>query len=136
MDLHPPRSTGESRALDVSDGQQVGYASFNKGGYEIHAGLWSGTARSWVDLHPTGAEYSTAYGVSHGYQAGIARLSDGLNHAGMWSGTRESWVDLHALLPADYLSSCANDIQVTDTDIWVVGEADGRAVLWHKRLSQ
>jgi len=59
----------------------------------------------------------------------------------MWSGTPTSWVDLHALLPPEYIHSEAQDIEVTDTDIWVVGQActgmwKPHAVLWHKSLSQ
>jgi hypothetical protein len=56
--------------------------------------LWSGTAASWVDLHPAGATSSEARGVSGSLQAGWANVG-GVNHASLWSGTAASWVDLH-----------------------------------------
>jgi hypothetical protein len=157
VDLHPPKakfSVG-SVAYDVSDGQQVGVVVFNKHyqGSKSRASLWSGTAESWVDLHPDGYLQSVARGVSHGFQAGSATMDpiaywywmDGDWHAGIWSGTAGSWVDLHTLLPAEYVSSIAQDIEVTATDIWVVGSAEyydesfqrrSHAVVWHKSLSE
>ena len=150
VDLNPLNAV-DSCAYDVSDGQQVGVATvvikqgrkreLSRG---THAGLWSGTAESWVDLHPYGYDGSEARGVSHGYQAGCAWTegeSGTVWHAGMWSGTAESWVDLSTLLPADYTNSSAEDIEVTSTDIRVVGYAynstsrQTHAVLWHKKLS-
>jgi hypothetical protein len=148
LDLHPPKAS-ISVAYDVSDGQQVGSVDFAivKGrrlqGYVRHASLWSGTAESWVDLHPKGYNQSEARGISHGYQAGSAQVDSFFDiwHAGMWSGTPGSWVDLHAFLPTEYIDSEAQDIEVTDTDVWVVGYASNsmwqtRAVLWHKKLSE
>lgn len=151
VDLNPDKAL-DSWAYDVSDGQQVGYAtvwSKLERNWATHAGMWSGKAKSWVDLHPSGYLGSEARGVSHGYQAGIAWTSYHpdwwyLSHAGLWSGTPESWVDLHDLLPANYEVSEAWDIEVTETDIWVVGSAFDpnvpwpwtHAVLWHKTLSE
>jgi hypothetical protein len=161
VDLHPPKArfASTSVAYDVSDGQQVGGVVFYKhyGTHLRHASLWSGTAGSWVDLHPDDGVFpyyeSVALGVSHGFQAGYATTdirapgywTSGGRHAGIWSGTAKSWVDLHTLLPAEYLISSAQDIEVTDADIWVVGSAEyddanffkrSHAVLWHKRLSE
>ena len=149
VDIHPQEAI-ESYANDVSDGQQVGSADFfiwnkreRKYITQRHAGTWNGTAASWVDLHPDGYEGSWAGGASHGYQAGSAWLSDGFEHAGVWSGTPESWIDLGALLHPYYWYSAAEDIEVTDTDVWVVGWACWwdldwvyyDAVMWHKKLS-
>src|SRR3954462_11327709 len=56
--LWPLSDWGSSEAFSIAGTQQVGYLdrSFcgNEGGctYRIHAALWSGTAESWVDLHP------------------------------------------------------------------------------------
>jgi hypothetical protein len=154
VDLHPRKWGGSSRAYDVSDGQQVGYTFSSSYGWEVSQGacMWSGSAKSWVNLHPSGYDGSEARAVSHGYQAGIAWSSydpdwwPGLSHAGVWSGTPESWVDLHHFLPAGYEVSEAWDIEVTSTDIWVVGSAsfaterppgrEAHAVLWHGRLSE
>jgi hypothetical protein len=65
-----------------------------------HALLWSGTAASAVDLHPTnlaGFDSSTADGVSGSQQVGYASGSgtSGKNHALLWTGTAASAVDLH-----------------------------------------
>lgn len=126
--LHPAGST-ESRALGVSGGQQVGWV---RTGSVSHAGYWSGTAASFVDLHPAGASRSSASAVSGGYQAGGVDV-----HAGLWSGTAQSWEDLHGFLGVDYRSSYAYGIEVTSSDIWVVGNAlnlttgQSEAVMWH-----
>jgi len=70
-----------------------------------------------VNLHPAGATYSEAWGVSGGQQVGEA---DG--HAGLWSGTAGSWVDLHALLPAGvYYESSAQSVDVSAGETWVAG---------------
>jgi hypothetical protein len=66
-------------------------------------------------------------------------VSSANSHAVLWSGTAESCVDLSTLLPADYGDSGALDIEVTNTDIWVVGWAipspdPSTAVLWHKSI--
>ena len=86
-----PSGAEDSSADGVSGGQQVGYAYI---GGPNHAGLWSGTAVSWVDLNPAGATWSAAYGVSGGQQVGYAYIG-GNSHAGLWSGTAASWVDLN-----------------------------------------
>ncbi|MDO8587337.1 MAG: hypothetical protein Q7T82_09880 [Armatimonadota bacterium] len=84
-----------SRAFGVSSGQQVGEAGF---GGQYHAGLWNGTAASWVDLDPIGSG-SSGRGVSGGQQAGYATVdAHGLpglqEHAVLWNGSAASWVDL------------------------------------------
>jgi len=49
-----------------------------------------------VDLHPTGATDSEAYGVSGGQQVGRAYIPVGNSyHASLWNGTAASWVDLN-----------------------------------------
>lgn len=125
VDLHPPYSPINpvyyrgSAALDVSDGQQVGYA-WVAGEVEYpHASLWSGTKESFVDLHPgSGPGSSRAYGVSGGQQVGYVG-----NHAGLWSGTAQSWVDLH---PDGSMGSLALDID----GAFQVGVVDQHAALW------
>lgn len=87
--LHPDGAT-QSVASGVSADQQSGYAVF---GGVSHAGLWRGTAGSWVDLHPAGAMHSVAEATNGTKQAGYVEIAERL-HASLWSGTRESWVDL------------------------------------------
>ena len=50
-----PAGATRSVANATSGGQQVGFAIVDGvGGVVPRAGLWSGTAGSWVDLHPAG----------------------------------------------------------------------------------
>lgn len=52
--LHVSYGSESSWALGVSDGQQVGVANVLLGPGESRrtASLWTGTAASWIDLHP------------------------------------------------------------------------------------
>jgi hypothetical protein len=101
--LHPA-GAANSIALGVQGGEQVGGAIF---GAVQHAGLWSGSADSWVDLHPAGSTgNSTAFRADSGKQVGIAEVG-GVLRASLWSGTAASWVDLH---PAGAESSDALDM--------------------------
>ena len=102
INLHPTGAS-ESEAYGVSGGQQVGRAGV---GGQHHAGLWSGTAASWVDLNALGSSNSVAYGVSDGQQVGFLYL-DNSTHAGLWSGTAASWVDLN---PAGVSGSVAEGV--------------------------
>ena len=47
VNLHPAGAS-ESFAYGVRDGQQVGAARVNG---QLHAGLWTGSAALWMDLH-------------------------------------------------------------------------------------
>ena len=88
--LHP-EGASESRLNSTSGGQQLGWVGV--AGAE-HAGLWSGTAASWVDLHPAGATRSVGlFNSADGQQTGWAYIVDKYR-AGLWSGTAGSWVDL------------------------------------------
>jgi hypothetical protein len=103
VDLHPPTvvTTNSSLIRAANAGQQVGYVSINtpSNGIRTHAGLWTGTAASWVDLHPEGALYSSANGVHSGQQVGSAGVLDSssayVEHAMLWQGSASSMADLH-----------------------------------------
>ena len=82
-----------------SEGKQAGGAII--GGQE-HAGVWSGSSASWVDLNPTGSTYSTAMDISGNQEVGYAMFANHTFHAGFWTGSAESWVDLN---PAGFTSS-------------------------------
>jgi hypothetical protein len=112
-----PAGSMQSEAFAASGGQQAGRAAV--GGIR-HAGLWSGSAASWVDLHPAGATLSEAYAVSGGQQAGIAAVG-GAVRASLWSGTAASWVDLHAFLPAGFTSSRALGISTDGAYTYIAG---------------
>jgi hypothetical protein len=74
----------------MSADQQVGYV-FGAG---IRAALWTGSASSWIDLHPPGASESFAYGVGDGQQVGGVNIL-GVGHAALWTGSASSFVNLH-----------------------------------------
>jgi hypothetical protein len=119
--------------LGISGSQQVGYAGDDL--FLQHAGLWSGTAASFLDLNPLGASQSGALGISGSQQAGYADIG-GATHAGLWSGTAASFVDLHSILGSTYSSSSASGIYTDGDYTYVVGEARsnndgwGHAILW------
>ncbi|MCA9279955.1 MAG: hypothetical protein H6815_12700 [Phycisphaeraceae bacterium] len=135
VDLHPTATTGTinaySGAIATSGGQQVGFVAIRKAGAPgisgvPHASLWSGSAESWVDLHPAGADASAAYGISGGQQAGLVALG-GVVRASLWSGTAESWVDLN---PTNSTWSRAEAISDGQQAGWVVVDDVTRASLW------
>src|SRR5207302_1700490 len=79
VDLEPAPAPGVfdivvSVANAVQGGQQVGTITYNVVGSLVdHAGYWSGTAKSWVDLHPDHRNVfgeSRANAVFGGYQVG------------------------------------------------------------------
>ena len=87
VDLNPTGSSN-SKANDVYNGKQVGFA-------RSHACIWSGTAASCVDLNPAVSTSSQAYGIYGNQQVGEVRMADRKYHASLWYGTADSWIDLH-----------------------------------------
>lgn len=87
----------------ADDGQLVGALST---GNSTHAIAWSGPNAPWVDLHPSAAGYSVAYGGGGGMQVGYASIV-GQQQAALWRGTAESWVNLRP--DGYYPSSIAYD---------------------------
>jgi hypothetical protein len=83
--------------------------------------LWTGSADSVVDLHPSGFTQSFAYGVSGGQQVGYGggAATGFRDHALLWTGSADSVVDLHTFLPPEFTSSYA----------WGI-DADGNIVGW------
>lgn len=97
--LHPAGATESSaNGVAVHEGvlQQAGGAVF---GGASHAALWTGSAASFVDLHPAG-DYtaSAAYGIGGGQQVGVAAVvipSFGtFQFAALWTGTATSYVSI------------------------------------------
>jgi uncharacterized membrane protein len=71
--------------------------------------LWSGTAASFVDLHPAGFTSSSAVDISGLSQVGYgsnATAGDS-NHALLWNGTADNMIDLH---PAGFTESRAEGV--------------------------
>ncbi|MEZ0326558.1 MAG: PxKF domain-containing protein [Fimbriimonas sp.] len=123
--LHPA-GADYSEAYGVDGGRQVGNVGL--AGIE-RASLWTGTASSWVNLHPALATgRSAAFGLDATQQVGRAFVSR-KTRASLWSGTSSSWVDLH---PGSRVNSFATAVQggqqvgaVYDVDQW-----DEQASLW------
>jgi hypothetical protein len=98
VDLHPA-STFDSEALDVADGQQVGWTRTLG---VVHASLWSGTAASWEDLHaflPT--DYSSSRAQAIWTEGGVTHVAGfgsntttGRTEALMWSKASPTWSNL------------------------------------------
>ncbi|MCC6428918.1 MAG: hypothetical protein IT435_19115 [Phycisphaerales bacterium] len=91
-----------------------------------HASLWSGTADSWTDLHPSGATESVARAISGGRQVGYADLDD-VRRASLWSGSANSWVDLH---PSGATESLAMAISGGQQAGYAYVDDAPRASLW------
>jgi hypothetical protein len=129
VDLHPA-SAFESQCLDVDGGQQVGFAGFGS----AHAGIWHGTANSWVDLNPPAALGSVAYGTDGGQQGGYA-LIGGEVHASLWSGNAASWVDLQPAVGTDPSLVWSVDEgqqvgRITVGGVWRAGVWNGSIASW------
>lgn len=125
IQLQPTQFPGyvESAAVGVSGNQQVGYIGTvpGNGGAMQHAAIWSGTAASAVDLHPTLLPTNfdlgtTALSISGGQEVGYGQFSNGspFSHALLWTGTAASAVDLN---PA----GASNSIAVNTNGTWQVG---------------
>jgi hypothetical protein len=122
----------EARATNGA--QQVGWGvtladSQQSTVWHDHALLWSGTAASAVDLHPSNYVYSRAFGIGGSQQVGYAVISSYGTHAMLWSGTAESAVDLN---PSGFDESIAlstnGALQVGYG--FAASESDPRALLW------
>ncbi|MCA9291088.1 MAG: hypothetical protein KDA25_08165 [Phycisphaerales bacterium] len=132
IDLHPlgaddsagGNAGGDSAAWFTDGVHQSGMAYFNG---VRHGGFWSGSAASWVDLHPAGASWSHVAGIDGEKQVGHARFA-GADHAGIWSGTPESWT---ALTPANAISSAAGVIGHGRQGGWVSFGGPIRASIWN-----
>nr|MDQ2985503.1 hypothetical protein [Armatimonadota bacterium] len=132
-DVNLTPTTG-GHASGVHSGQQVGVAVV---GGEGHASLWTGSAESWVDLHPQGLnQYSEAYDVFAGRQVGYSGSGAGTDRAILWYGTAQSAVVLHDFLTTAFVQSRASGVWVDGDRTYVSGwgrnQTIGRyeAVMW------
>jgi len=121
VDLHPTATDMNgtqlyyaSFALSVSGSQQVGYADVASD-YVKHAILWSGTATSAIDLHPSllGEDSaSVAFDTNGNMQVGVGvgSATSSAYHAMLWRGTADTAIDLNGLLPFGAFLSTAMTI--------------------------
>lgn len=114
--------------------QQVGYGLTSTGPFHYHAFLWTGSASSFVDLHP-GSRYfnSQANQTDGSEQIGWADNSVSQD-AGFWKGSPSSFVDLH---PSTFHSSEGLGISPTEQvgDGYPQGINSIHALLWHGTAS-
>jgi hypothetical protein len=101
VDLHPA-GLDYSYAHGTFDNgdnifSQVGYGAGASTGNNAHALLWSNTAASKVDLHPSGFIESYAFGTNGTRQVGYGITDSGAARALAWNGTAASRVVLHPL---------------------------------------
>jgi hypothetical protein len=123
VNLHPSGALA-SIALGASGTKQVGHA-YLSGGIK-HAGLWIGSASSWLDLNPPGATQSQAYAANEEFEVGYAQVN-GFEHASIWSGSVDSWVDLH---PQEATLSIAWGVSEANQVGFVRIDGADRASLW------
>lgn len=102
----PLNNVSSGIAYGCNSSSQVGSVVPPNG--QDRAIIWHG-AGSTVDLHPTGARFSSADDCTNDIQVGYADFGANAN-AGYWRGTSPSWVNLH---PIGFQSS---SIDATDGD--------------------
>lgn len=120
-----------AQALGVGGGKQVGYVIKTL----ANAAVWSGTAKSLVVIHPTGAVISTAYGTDGVRQVGYAgydvrvrveavkgNKDARFNYAMVWNGTAASAVNIH---PYPFTHSYA----VAVNGPWIAGYANDNTAI-------
>jgi hypothetical protein len=89
-----PAGALSSAAIATDGTRQAGYVQSPGPSFQDRAGFWSGTAASFVDLHPGGTAVSSiAYAIAGNQQGGMVNY-DGFAHAALWSGTAASYTDL------------------------------------------
>ncbi|MEQ1933280.1 MAG: hypothetical protein ABL962_05305 [Fimbriimonadaceae bacterium] len=120
-----PNLTGLSYSdvRDLEGDRQIGTARL----VTFEAGMWAGTAESWVSLHPSGSQGSFGNAISGNRQVGANVVND-LSRACMWSGTAESIVDLH---PLEAVDSTAFDV-LDEIQVGQAGYGSGsHACAWY-----
>ncbi len=92
----------------------------------VHAARWSGSAATFVDIHPSGSTYSYVADADLGQQVGTATFG-GVNHAGIWADTANSFLDIH---PAGASSSEAKGVHEGLQCGSVAIDGTNHAALW------
>lgn len=129
MTILHPQGFDRSEAAAGSAGQQAGLVVGSSTNSRPHAALWTGSSRSYVDLHPTGYLESLVWGVSGNTQVGIGQaIVDSRTHALMWIGTAASVVDLH---PTEFDESFAKDTFGNQQVGYANAPQRQHAILWN-----
>ena len=133
IDLNPNGFTN-SCANGINGNQQVGYGQGSATGNQTHAILWNSSAEHYVDLNPSGFIESSALATSGNQQVGRGQGSATGNkdHALLWNGSAADYIDLHQLLPAGFVSSYAESIDIYGNISGVAIDNSGNfhAIVW------
>lgn len=98
-----PTPSTNSQILGSDGAFQIGYSSVSG---TPHAGFWTGTATSFVDIHPVGYYQSFARAVKGNQQVGSAYQTSNSDSQGIvWNGTSSSAINVH---PTNYKNSNLN----------------------------
>lgn len=132
VNLHPTGAL-QSAATGVSAGQQSGWAQLGPTVGHTRASLWTGSAASWVNLHPATTTYSRAYAAGDGQQVGEAPVN--LSRAALWNGSAGTWVDLHPAAAGENASiayAVSGGVQVGSANVlgWHASLWTGSAGSW------
>jgi hypothetical protein len=99
-----------------------------------HAGYWTGSAQTFVDLNPAGVESSSCVSGFGTQQVGDAAVpispASIAGHAMLWTGSAASAVDLH---PAGFTRSTAigtNGVQQVGYGLPEVAGSEHHALIW------
>ena len=131
VSLAPAGST-DSRLFAITGasatdpGKQAGMVDGN-------AAYWSGTAASYVNLHPAGAESSIARAASGDFQAGWVETHPDVYRAARWSGTAQSLLDLQPEISGitdSQIFGMADGVEVGRIYFGSNAILDSRAFLW------
>jgi hypothetical protein len=124
IDLTLSGYDAEAYGISSNGTQQVGRFAGSTTGNKIHAVLWNSSSSNYIDLNPSGFDYSEAHGTNGTQQVGYGETS-GVPHALLWNGSAGDYADLH---PSGYTESYATGTNGTQQ----VGYSwPSRALLWN-----
>ena len=147
IDLHPQTLTADSPYYGIANATvntpsaAVSTDGGSQAGYFINtAVMWTGTANSMKNLHPSSYNASAATSIAGGQQAGWASapVSNGgrrgaaqtsyVHHAILWFGTSTNFIDLH---PAGYAESFATGLSSGGWQVgYGVNNGQNKALMW------
>jgi probable HAF family extracellular repeat protein len=129
IDLHPATGYFETHAARTDGIHQVGGGS-TPGGTGWEALVWSGSADSVINLHPSGYSASAALNVRGPQVVGYAAVGDEqLLHAALWDLTTGTFADLNGSLLQS--AALATDVSTQVGSGQVSADGTVHAALWH-----
>ncbi len=120
VSLHSTAVGGNSGASAVDGEYQYGSATSSPPGPITHAARWSGSAASYLDIHPEGFARSWVSGAGDGQAVGTA-VQGAVNHAMMWVGGSTT-IDLNPVGQSSSATDAHGGLQV--------GNVGAHAAIW------